>query len=284
MKTKMKKAFDPIRADQNLIDRTRIAAETRALQQSKIPVRRPWKRGLAFAMAFVLLAGLFSFGAFALTQTTVAAVSIDINPSIKLEVNALQRVVSVEPFNDEGIALLASLDLVGKPAKQAIHDIVAAAVAANYVDIGTIIAITTSTDLPELKEELERETAEAAEDALEEEDQEAVVYHENSGFKRVQEATELGISPGRLNLIQKLMELDETITDAGQYIEANPDIKASEIMKTVVAMKKADRDAGKEIKTSEKEAAKAARMADAVGQAEANKTKSNNGNNGKGGK
>ena len=281
MKTNMKNAFDPIRADHDLIDRTRNAVTATTSQHGKAGGRHNWKRSLAFATAFALLAGIFSLGAFALTQTTVAAVSVDINPSITLEVNALKRVVSAEPFNDEGIALLASLDLVGKPAKQAIRDIVAAAVAANYVNIDTIIAITTSTDLPELKEELERETAEAAEEALEEEDQEAVVFHDNTGFERVKKATELGISPGRLNLIQKLMELDDTITNAEQYIADNPDIKASEIMKTVVALKKADRDAGKETKTSEKEAAKAARMADAVGQAEANKTKSNNGKGGK---
>lgn len=292
MKTNMKKAFDPIRSDPDLNERTRNAVASAAVRQGKPALRKRLSRGLSAAVAFVMLVALFSVGYIALNDTSVAAISVDINPSIELEVNAFKRVVSVQAYNEEGQGLLAGLDLVGTPARQAIHSIVAAAAAAGYVeaDGSSIIAITTSADLGKLKAQLEQATAEAAQEALDETGEEAVVYHDAIGLERVEAARALGITPGRLNLIEKLIALDPTKT-VEQYLDA----KASDIMKEVVALQQAEQVAGKETNSSEKTAdadtkasekaaaaearasEKAARMADAVGKSKANQAKNNPG-------
>ncbi|HEY5466692.1 MAG TPA: hypothetical protein VIL27_06625 [Clostridia bacterium] len=265
-------AFDPIRADQGLIDQTRSNVENTYIRQGKRPRRRsPLIRGLAFAAAFVFLVGIFTVAGLTLTRTTVAAVSVDINPSIELDINALNRVVSAKAFNADGTSLLATLDLNNLPVKNAVGKIVTAAAKAGYLaaDGSSIIAITTSTDSEALKDKLELETEEAAQTALGTSGSEAVTYHDNTALARIAEAHDLGITPGRLNLIQKLTALDPTI-DQNNYLDA----KASEIMKEVVslqnAQRNADKAAAKETQSSEQNAAKATQASE---QAAAKETK-----------
>lgn len=318
MKKMIRKAFDPIRADADLIARTREAVRAGAPGVAEVPVRRrgrPVRRGLAGVTAFLLLVGLFSLGAIALFRIPAAAVSLDINPSVELEVNALGRVVSAQAFNEEGEVLLAGLELAGRPARQAIHAVIAAASEAGYLepDGSSIIAITTAADLERLRTRLEKAAAEAAGEALGETGGDAVVYGEGIGLERVKAARLLGITPGRLNLIEKLIALDPSRT-----VEEFLDAKASDIMKQVVALQQAagkperepetsetedpegtmpseqavekavrasEKAAEKAARASEKAAAqaardaeKAARMAEAVGQAEERESGASSGN------
>lgn len=281
-------AFDPIRADQGLIDQTRSNVENTYIRQGKRPRRRsPLIRGLAVAAAFVFLVGIFTVAGLTLTRTTVAAVSVDINPSIELDINALNRVVSVKAFNADGTSLLATLDLNNLPVKNAVGQIVSAAAKAGYLaaDGSSIIAITTSTDSETLKDKLELETEEAAQTALGTSGSKAVTYHDDTALDRIAAARDLGITPGRLNLIEKLIALDPTLKQEN-YLDA----KASEIMKEVVSLQNAQRNldkaAAKETQASEQSAAKAARASEksakleqAVNQAQANQAMNNPGQN-----
>lgn len=65
----------------------------------------------------------------------------------------------------------------------------------------------------------------------------AVVFEDTTGFDRVQQARDLDITPGRLNLIEKLIELDETVT-----FEDLTDLDNQAIMRQVVAKSKATRE------------------------------------------
>ncbi len=248
MRKMIRKAFDPIQADQALIEKTRLSvadAPARTVKPSRKQIRI---RYLAAALAIVMLAGIITVAGLALTNTTVAAVSVDINPSIELSVNALNRVVAVQAFNEDGEAILAGLALIGKPAGAAVNEIIAAAAEAGFLseDGSSIIAITTSADIAIIRDKLEQDTEEAAQEALEEEEQEAVVYHDNTALERVAEAHRLGITPGRLNLIQKLIALDPT-KNVNDYLNT----KACDIMKEVVRLQKEQRLANGETEPSE---------------------------------
>ena len=260
MKQMIKKAFDQIRADQDLIDRTRdslISAEGR--KTGSHSRRAVWMRSLAAAAVVVLLIGVFTGAGLFLSRATVAAVSIDINPSILLDINALNRVVSAKAFNEEGTSILAELNLKNLPIKNAVGDIVSAAAKAGYLaaDGSSIIAITTSTDNESLKSKLEQDTEVATQQALKAQGSTAVIYHDNTALVRIAEARQLNITPGRLNLIQKLVTLDPT-----QVVDNFREAKVSDIMKEVIRLQTEKRDAEKAVdkitKESEKEDAKAA--------------------------
>ena len=251
----MQTAFDPIRADQELIDTTlRNVSSPSGFATGKARGKFSFRRTLAIATAVVLFSGVIAIAGTAIYSTPVAAVSVDINPSIELQINVLRRVVSAEAYNEEGALILASLDLINLPVKAAVSKIVEAAAEAGYVeeDGSSIIAITTSTDNETLGDELEDETEDAVQDALDDTDTEAVVYHDNTGLALVTEARLVGITPGRLNLIYKLIALDPTKT-----VEEYKDAMASDIMKEVVALQQAQHDIEKAIKESVRESEKA---------------------------
>ena len=70
---------------------------------------RPWTKALA-AAACMLALFLGGYGTRMFLEP-VSVISIDINPSIELGINAFDRVVTTQAFNPEGEQLLQSLDL-----------------------------------------------------------------------------------------------------------------------------------------------------------------------------
>lgn len=241
MNIEIRKAFDPIRADPALLQKTR-----QALWSGTKPVLRKRHnrlRAAAIAVLVILLTGLILSVGLSLTQMPVAAVSVDINPGIALDINLLSRVIAAKGFNEQGEDLLAGLDLHNKPVPQALEAIVAAAARQGWLasDGSTIIAVTASTDLAVMKGRLERETGAAVQQALAEEGSQAVVYQAQTGLERVREARELNITPGRLNLIQRLIELapDTAMED---YLT----VQISDIMKEIIELKKERQNQEKE--------------------------------------
>ncbi len=61
--------------------------------------------GVSFSCAAVIMAG---FGCYHMYFTPVSAVSLDVNPSVELNINRFDKVVSVEAYNDEGEELVNS--------------------------------------------------------------------------------------------------------------------------------------------------------------------------------
>lgn len=115
-------AFDAVHADEELKDRTFELVRARAREEAAkaapsrtragssrrltlvgVPVR------LAAAACFVLVLVLGGGSWVYLTPT--ALISVDVNPSVELGVNRFDRVVSSEGMNDDGRALLESVDV-----------------------------------------------------------------------------------------------------------------------------------------------------------------------------
>ncbi|MDW7657166.1 MAG: hypothetical protein SCM11_08330 [Bacillota bacterium] len=254
MRNKIQKAFDPIRADQDLLDRTRRFVQGTSRQMTRR--RLVLLRTAAFAAVTVLLISIVLLSGLALAQTTVAAVSVDINPGIELDVNLFNRVLTAKGFNDQGLALLEGLELQNKPVQQAVEAIVAAAVRKGYLasDGSSIIAVTTSTDLSMMQNKLEKQTKAAVQQALDDADSQAVIYQENTALARISEARQLNITPGRLNLIQRLTELAPE-TDVNDYLTT----QISDIMKEIIALQKEQREQERVTTESERASKKEAK-------------------------
>lgn len=111
MERKIKAAFDSVHAEASLKEETknRIAKKTKGF--AKRPAGN-FRRAAALAACFVVLL-LGAAGYFAYT-TPVAAISIDINPSIELTVNRFDRVINATGYNTDGEQVVAELDLKNK--------------------------------------------------------------------------------------------------------------------------------------------------------------------------
>ncbi|WP_271813226.1 hypothetical protein [Clostridium beijerinckii] len=172
------------------------------------------KRKIALVLSVVALSSLGG-GVYAHAKTTpVAYVSVDINPSIELSVNTFDQVISAESYNEDGKKVLEDTNLVNSDVDDAVKNIITNAVSDGYIkeDGTSAVEITTATDKDNVATKLDESLKQIADKSLEENNIEATVETQNVALSRRDEARKLGITPGKLNLIQKLQELDPTIS------------------------------------------------------------------------
>lgn len=171
------------------------------------------KRKIALVLSVVAFSSLGG-GVYAHAKTTpVAYVSVDINPSIELSVNTFDQVISAESYNEDGKKVLEDTNLVNSDVDDAVKNIITNAVSDGYIkeDGTSAVEITTATDKDNVATKLDESLKQIADKSLEENNIEATVETQNVALSRRDEARKLGITPGKLNLIQKLQELDPTI-------------------------------------------------------------------------
>lgn len=117
MNNTLKELFGSIRAEEALKDRTKAFLEKKTRRYTRIRRRYPVSAVACACMLLVLLGGL------GLYFTPTAKISIDINPSIELSVNRLDRVIRVDGMNEDGQALSRSLDVKYRHYSQAVEQI-----------------------------------------------------------------------------------------------------------------------------------------------------------------
>lgn len=205
------------------------------------------KRKIALALAVVAVSSLGG-GVYAHAKTTpVAYVSLDINPSVELGVNTFNEVVSAEAYNEDGEKVLEGTNLISTDIDVAVSTVVSNAISDGYIkedDTAAIdkladtttsaaVEITISTDKDNVAAELEEALKDAVDKTLEENDADATVETDNVALARRDEARELGITPGKLNLIQKLQALDPNIK-----VEEYKDSSVKDIQKKAKELRK----------------------------------------------
>ena len=106
MDERIKEAFEQVQAESGLKDRTKayVSRKTGGYR------RKGTAKYKVLASAFACVA-LLLFGGYWLYFTPTVEISIDVNPSIELGVNRFNRIVSLESYNEDGQALLDSLDV-----------------------------------------------------------------------------------------------------------------------------------------------------------------------------
>lgn len=108
MEHDIRQAFQEIHAEPQLKESTRrYLAGVRQRRRRSAPLRRA-----AVCAAALCCLALACIGGYRLYFTPTSVISIDINPSIKLEVNRFDRVIAVEGYNEDGRALADTLDIL----------------------------------------------------------------------------------------------------------------------------------------------------------------------------
>ncbi len=191
-----------------------------------------WGTGIAAALV------LFATGAFAYT-TPDAYISVDVNPSVEISINMFDRVLDVKAVNDDGEELLSAISLTHMSIEKAMEQLTEKLMEENYItnDENGGVIITTSGEDPIKAEKLAARLEAKVRQCIDEEGKTALVEAEAVGLERVQEAEKLGVTPGKLNLVEKLVKSSPDPED--MVIEEWLDKPVKEINKLIKENRKA---------------------------------------------
>lgn len=210
MTDKFKAAFDGIRADHALKEKTLAFLQNEIQTDGKPRIRLAVKRFAAVAACLlcVTLAGLLYF-------TETAYIDLDVNPTFTLAVNRFDRVVGANAVKPEGDEILTRLDVKHKTYKDSIELILDALAQTGYLRDDGLVSVTLQTN------DSEKETKMLSE--LELYVQTGVAGHHCAAQVDVfpvsgdlrNDAQALDLSPAKYLAILKLQEVDPNATVEG---------------------------------------------------------------------
>lgn len=201
MDHKVREAFEQIHANADLKQKTKDALAKRLSNKRRMPVGRvPLTAAFACMAALVLATGIY----FSYT-TPVAAVSIDVNPSIELQVNLFDRVISVQGYNEEGTKLAESLSVENMNYTEAIDCILENETLLSYQNDGDQVEITVTSNSQNRARRMQ--DCICKDTAAQEQNVHCLENHEE-----VEEAHEHGLSFGKYRAFLELQQLDPNIT------------------------------------------------------------------------
>lgn len=123
MRSKLQEAFDDIRADDALKEQTlnyvlKKSQSKSVHKPSKKKMRRLIPAFSTIAAAAVMMVGIWIY------LTPVSVISIDVNPSLEMDVNRFNHVVDVNAYNSDGQQLADQLNLKFKNYEDAVEILV----------------------------------------------------------------------------------------------------------------------------------------------------------------
>lgn len=199
MENKLKTAFDAVRAEEELKAGTKDFLHQRLYTDRRRTAAVPKRLAACFAAAFLCAGGYFAY------ITPVAAVSIDINPSLELEINRFDRVVDVTGYNAAGEALAAELELRHMKYEDAVNAVTENEMVAACLAAGETLEITVAGKTEEITAEMERCLSGCAHVTEEQ-------VHCADHWKDVETAHEAGLSLGKYRAYLAAQEEDPQLT------------------------------------------------------------------------
>ena len=198
---------------------SRISPKTRT-EQAPIPFeaaarkkKRRWAPLAAGAcLALVVAAG---GGGWYLQNNTVASVvSLDVNPSVTLNVNSKEKVLSAVPVNEDGGDILAGMDLTGVQLDVAMNAIVGALLTQGYVDeLANSILITVEDDDAGRGARLQQELTDQTDAILANTSVNGAILSQTiQNSQQLQELSDAyGITTGKAALIQTIVDTGNSL-------------------------------------------------------------------------
>jgi len=218
----LKSYMDRVHADGGLKAQTKdIVMET--LGQTAPAARRAGRkyqkvRKLAVGIAAAAACMVVAVTGYAYYETPVEYLSVDINPSVELGINAFQRIVRAEGINQDGADLIGNLNLHNLSVEDAVRMLVAQACTQEYIaqDGSTVIALTAQSRTAKQAMVLGEESERGAQAALQEQNAFAVMYGATADLGIRTQAQEMGVSSGKYQLMLALKSMDPSL-DIGQF-------------------------------------------------------------------
>ena len=223
-KEKLKAAFDQVRAEEELKERTKEYLSEKVYARKK--KRTSPLRNFAAAAACALL--VFLAGGSYLYFTPTAYISVDVNPSLELGINRFDRVVSVTGYNEDGKALADSLDLKYMDYSDALEALLADQDMDVYLSDNADVVLTVAGK----SESQSSQILETVESCVS--DHENVHCH-SGDTEEIHHAHNAGLSFGKYQAYLTLKELDPSVT-----LEEIQDMTMSQIRELIQAYSQED--------------------------------------------
>lgn len=207
-----------------------------------------WTRIASIAAAFLMVmgigAGVYSYSA------SYVYVNMDINPSIELTANVFDRIIGARGLNEEGKKLLSLGKYSNRPLEEGIQDILKSAVDEGYINNeneANTVVIAVSAKNPKKAAQISDTVENSAKAKLEEEKVQTEIIVEKATPQKVEDAKKHGISPGKLVLIEKLIEADPELKEENveKIVEEKKEASVKEIMKSIKQARKEEKFAVK---------------------------------------
>ncbi len=139
MDNRIKEAFGAIQTPERLKRTTKARLRKRTFDYGRNVLQRNHSRRRLVAGLLSLTVMLSGAGVWFLPSASIA---VDINPSIELKVNALDRVIALEGRNSDGVALAQELNVAGMTYDDAMQRILLSNGLEPYLEQGSMITIT----------------------------------------------------------------------------------------------------------------------------------------------
>ncbi len=146
----------------------------------------------------------------------MTVVDIDVNPSIELNINANDRIVSVRAINQDAVEILDGMDLTGAQTKVAVNAIMGSMFEHGYLKGETDSVLVSVSNKDEAKAlEVERDVTENIDSLMKAYSQDVSVIGqtiEKEDKELVDKSNDYGISEGKVALINKIISYNSVYT------------------------------------------------------------------------
>lgn len=186
---------------------------------SLAPAKAPKNRSLQALAASIALIFLIGTGSFRLLLTQASLISIDVNPSIELKLNRLNRVITAVAKNPEGARILENKNLWGQTYGNALENILNQENMNAYLSREATVVVTVFSSSQSRQEQLKISIESATEKAL-------AAHHSSITAETeilavdgstIKEAHDCGMTAGKYLYLEQLKELAPDI-DMEQYM------------------------------------------------------------------
>lgn len=193
---------------------SRISPKTQT-EQAPIPFEAAARKKkhrwapLAAAACLALVVAAGGGGWYLQNNTVASVVSLDVNPSVTLNVNSKEKVLSAVPVNEDGGDILAGMDLTGVQLDVAMNAIVGALLTQGYVDeLANSILITVEDDDASRGARLQQELTDQADAILANTSVNGAILSQTiQNSQQLQELSDTyGITTGKAALIQTIVD------------------------------------------------------------------------------
>ena len=175
-------------------------------KRAKFPLRTL----VAVAAAFALfVAGIGGYGIYDANYVAASTISLDVNPSIELNVNKGNKVISVSPKNEDAVKVIGDMDLTGSDINVAVNALIGSMLRNGYItEIANSILISVENKNSEKAAALQLELADLISSILHTDSFDGAVLSQT--VARDDQLDELaekyGITKGKAQLISDIAE------------------------------------------------------------------------------
>ena len=165
------------------------------------------RRITAIAAALVLCIGGFAgYSAYA-NLAVDSVIELDVNPSIELEVNSKERVIAVNPLNEDAKVVVGDMDFKGSDVDVAVNALIGSMLRNGYInDMANSILLSVNNDDPAKGAELQSRLSEEINNLLQTDTFEGAVLSQNITADQELNtlAQQYDITTGKAKLIQQI--------------------------------------------------------------------------------